>query len=70
LRLWIESTRGVEACDTLFSNMNRLIVHSLLACQDVIVNDRHCFECYGYDLLIDDDLKVWGMWSVGWLVGW
>jgi len=59
LRLWIESTQGAEASDTLFSNMNRLIVHSLLACQDVIVNDRHCFECYGYDLLIDDDLKPW-----------
>ena len=39
--------------------MNQLIIHSLLACQNVIINDRHCFECYGYDLLIDDDLKPW-----------
>lgn len=59
LRLYLEHTRGKEATDTLFAMMNALIVHSLLACQNVMINDRHCFECYGYDLLIDDDLKPW-----------
>lgn len=47
LRLWLEATRGFEATEKLFSEMNRLIVHSLLACQDAVINDRHCFECYG-----------------------
>ena len=59
LRTYLEATRGVEDTELLFSQMNRLIIHSLLACQNVIINDRHCFECYGYDLLIDDDLKAW-----------
>ena len=59
LRLYLEATRGKETTDRLFVKMNQLIIHSLLACQNVIINDRHCFECYGYDLLIDDDLKPW-----------
>ena len=39
--------------------MDALIIHSLKAVQNVMINDRHCFECYGYDILIDADLKPW-----------
>ena len=59
LRLFLEGTRGKLETDLLFSQMNRLIIHSLLACAPVINNDRHCFECYGYDLLVDNNLKPW-----------
>ena len=38
---------------------SRLIVHSLKAVAPVMVSDRHCYECYGYDIIVDDALKPW-----------
>jgi tubulin polyglutamylase TTLL1 len=59
LRTYLEHTRGYEATKKMFEDIDELIVHSAKAVQNIIVNDRHCFECYGYDLLIDDELKPW-----------
>lgn len=38
--------------------MDFLVVHSLKAVQNVMISDKHCFEMYGYDIMIDEDLKV------------
>ena len=59
LRLYLESIYGKEKCDKLFSTINFVVIHSLKACQSVITNDRHCFELYGYDLLVDAALRPW-----------
>ncbi|KAL5106013.1 putative tubulin polyglutamylase TTLL1 [Taenia crassiceps] len=58
-RLWLEGTRGEEVADKLFSEIYWLMYHSLQSVTNVINNDRHCFECYGYDIIIDDTLKPW-----------
>lgn len=59
LRLYLESIYGIEMSNRLFGDIDDLIIHSLKSVQNVMINDRHCFECYGYDILIDADLKPW-----------
>ncbi|PAA48951.1 hypothetical protein BOX15_Mlig012852g2, partial [Macrostomum lignano] len=59
LRTFLEGTRGKAVSDRLFDDMNWLIIHSLKAVSSVMANDRHCFECYGYDIIIDNNLKPW-----------
>lgn len=59
LKLYLDGTRGKETTDKLFGAINWLIVHSLKSVTPVINSDRHCFECYGYDIIIDAQLKPW-----------
>ncbi|XP_053097711.1 probable tubulin polyglutamylase TTLL1 isoform X1 [Pangasianodon hypophthalmus] len=59
LRLYLESTRGKEVTNHLFDQIHWIVVQSLKAVAPVMINDKHCFECYGYDIIIDDKLKPW-----------
>mmetsp|Transcript_30603 Transcript_30603/g.77050 ORF Transcript_30603/g.77050 Transcript_30603/m.77050 type:complete len:398 (+) Transcript_30603:26-1219(+) len=59
LRLYLQAACGLEMTEKLFQQIRSLIYHSLKACQSVIINDKHCFELYGYDVLIDANLKPW-----------
>lgn len=59
LRLYLEATRGPERTARLFREIEFIVVQSLKAVQHTMINDKHCFECYGYDIVIDSDLKAW-----------
>jgi len=59
LKLYLMSRFGVQACDKLFRDIQDIVLLSLLSVQKTMINDKHCFELYGYDIMIDDQLKPW-----------
>lgn len=50
---------GIEMVNQMFTAIEDIVINSLLAVQKVMINDKHCFELYGYDILIDVDYKPW-----------
>lgn len=59
LKLYLASRYGMERVDALFWEVQMIMVRALIAVQPIMISDRHCFEMYGYDIMIDQDLKPW-----------
>eukprot|EP00727_Mastigamoeba_balamuthi_P008630 m51a1_g439 hypothetical protein (736) ;mRNA; r:71195-76891 len=59
VRKYVLSAYGPQAAASLFDDIQATIVRSLVVAQPVIIQDRHCFELYGYDVLIDSAMKPW-----------
>ncbi|XP_064610571.1 probable tubulin polyglutamylase TTLL9 [Liolophura sinensis] len=59
LRQYLTAKHGLPAVKTLFKQVDNIIIKSLQSVQKLIINDKHCFEMYGYDILLDSDLKPW-----------
>merc|ERR1712232_16150 len=59
LKVFLISKHGNEPVALLFSNIQDLIIRSLLSVQQTIIQDKHSFELYGYDVLFDENLKPW-----------
>ena len=52
LKLYLMSIHGVDRIDQLFWEIQMIILRSLLAVQPIMIADKHCFELYGYDIII------------------
>ncbi|XP_068696845.1 probable tubulin polyglutamylase TTLL9 [Montipora foliosa] len=59
LRRYLVAKHGIEKVETLVRDMDNIFIKSIQAVQKVMINDKHCFELYGYDILIDSRLKPW-----------
>lgn len=57
LRQYFMTTVGETATNCVFGEIQWLILRTLQAVQKVMMQDKHCFELYGYDILIDETLK-------------
>ncbi|XP_054624707.1 probable tubulin polyglutamylase TTLL9 isoform X2 [Dunckerocampus dactyliophorus] len=59
LRMYLTAKHGRQMVETLFKEMDNIIIISLQSVQKIIINDKHCFELYGYDIMLDENLKPW-----------
>ncbi|XP_006814311.1 putative tubulin polyglutamylase TTLL9 [Saccoglossus kowalevskii] len=59
LRQYLIAKHGIENVENLFRLMDDIFIKSLQSVQKIMINDKHCFELYGYDILIDQDIKPW-----------
>jgi len=46
-----------DKVDECFRLIDEIFIRSLLSVQKVMINDKHCFELYGYDIMVDSALK-------------
>lgn len=59
LKLYLGSRHGMSAANECFWQIQMVMIRTLQSVQRVMINDKHCFELYGYDVMIDDKLKPW-----------
>ena len=59
LKLYLMSRYGTALVDKLFLSIQQTVTRCLLSVQSVMMNDKHCFELYGFDVLFDDGFKVY-----------
>jgi tubulin polyglutamylase TTLL9 len=50
---------GQEKVTEAFYQIQQIIIKALQSVAKIIINDKHCFELYGFDVLFDSNLKPW-----------
>lgn len=57
-KIFMELNFGRKKVKKCMEEINNIFVNSLKAVQSQMHNDKHCFEMYGYDVMIDANCKV------------
>lgn len=58
-RLFLLAKHGPDIVRRLFQQIDDIFIKSLQSVQKIIINDKHCFELYGFDIMFDHNLKPW-----------
>lgn len=58
-RKYIHAIAGADTVNKMFSGIEDIVINSLLSVQKAMISDKHAFELYGYDILIDRHFKPW-----------
>jgi tubulin polyglutamylase TTLL1 len=58
-RTYLELNFGLDTANDLFRQFDNIYLASLKSVQNCFSGDQHCFELYGYDIMIDDNFKAW-----------
>lgn len=56
---YVEMIYGYDKMHNMINDIKNIFIYSLKSVQPVMCSDKHCFELYGYDILIDSNLKPW-----------
>jgi len=59
VKAFLVTKHGRAVVDACLEDIDNCFIESLLAVQPRMSNDGRCFECYGYDILLDENLKPW-----------
>ncbi len=55
----MELNYGKKKLKKLMKEIDKLYISTLKAAQPVMLNNKHCFEMYGFDILVDQNLRPW-----------
>ena len=59
LMTFLAARHGHQVVRQARQQMDQIYIKSLQSVQKVMINDKHCFELYGFDILFDENLKPW-----------
>ncbi|KAF4750233.1 putative tubulin polyglutamylase ttll9, partial [Perkinsus olseni] len=59
LKIFLSAKFGSDRVENMFFDVESIILASLKAVEAKVAPDKHSFELYGYDIILDEKLKPW-----------